>query len=132
MAQKVDDRAWEKWPDEVLTEVNAASWVLGTGYEASGDYSECRWDEWKTPGQSWVATSGEDFPDAFDFAEEVWRRGKASSLGVDVIVRDPEVVFFRFVDCTDQSTRLIRKSGLKPAFAYGVDDLDDLMDDEAA
>lgn len=102
MAQKVEESPspWERWPDEILTEADAGSWGLGSE-PVSGDYSNRPWDEWKKPGQSWVAKRGKDFTNAYDFAEEVWREGTIS-LGVDVIVWNLEVVFFRFVDCTDR------------------------------
>ncbi|MEU3880757.1 hypothetical protein [Streptomyces californicus] len=142
MAQRIDNEPWERWPDEVLTEVNAASWALGisSGYEASGDYSNRPWDEWKKPGQSWVAKQGEDFADAFDFATEVWREGTIS-LGVDVIVWSPEVVFFRFVDCTDRvaereavewACRGTRALSLDPIRAYEGDYLDNITMGDSA
>ncbi|MCX5605877.1 hypothetical protein OOK29_48030 [Streptomyces phaeochromogenes] len=139
MATKVDNEAWEKWPDEVLNEVNAASWGLGSE-PVSGDYSNRPWDEWKKPGQSWVATSDEDFTNAWDFAVEVWREGTIS-LGVDVIVWSPEVVFFRFVDCTDkvaereavqEACRGTRKLRLDPIRCTDDVYLDCIVMDDAA
>ncbi|MFE7278551.1 hypothetical protein [Streptomyces sp. NPDC057623] len=97
MAEKVGNEPWEKWPDEILNETN---W--GEPAEVARDHSNRPWDEWKKPGQSWVAIKGQDFTNAWDFAVEVWREGTIS-LGVDVIVWSPEVVFFRFVDCTDRA-----------------------------
>ncbi|MFE3860941.1 hypothetical protein ACFXPT_10930 [Streptomyces goshikiensis] len=95
MVERVDNEPWERWPDEVLNETDSGFW----GIEGvTGDYSDLPWDEWKKPGQSWVAKHGEDFTDAHEFSEEIWRQAKASKLGVDVIVWNSEAVIFRFLD----------------------------------
>ncbi|MEQ8143543.1 hypothetical protein [Streptomyces sp. OP7] len=95
MAQKIDNEPWERWPDEVMTEVNGESWGFGSE-PVSGDYSGLPWDEYREPGQSWAAYIEEDFTDPGDFAEEVWRQAKTANLGVDLIVWGGQVVFFRF------------------------------------
>lgn len=101
MAVRVDNEAWERWPDEVFNETN---W--GEPAEVVGDYSALSWDEWKKPGQSWAAKHGEDFTDAFDFSEEIWRQAQASKLGINVIVWSWELVIFRFLDYSDRATRM--------------------------
>ncbi|MDH2388383.1 hypothetical protein QCN29_06205 [Streptomyces sp. HNM0663] len=121
MATKVDNEAWEKWPDEVLTEDDAEFWGrLELPPEGSGDHSGLPWDEWKKPGQSWVAFRDEDFTDACEFSAEIMRRAKADKICVDVIPWSWEVVFFQFLDGD--------RSG---CVAFTDEDLQDLMDDAA-
>ncbi|NEB63527.1 hypothetical protein G3I61_28360 [Streptomyces diastaticus] len=124
MAMTVDGEAWERWPNEVMTEADEVPWGMGDE-PLSGDYSGLPWEEWKKPGQSWVAKYGEDFTDAHEFSVEVWRQAKASNLGVDVIVWSWEVVIFRFLDHSER-TRWKMSGRLEPV---ADEDCWDLMAD---